>query len=80
MPRLSAEISVWRTLTTKAKDLPTSVPVGHPLIKCHNPAPSEPPLAPLHAENNESLSLRVTPEVLQATFQGTLELAVAGQL
>ena len=58
--------------------MPTSVPVGQPLIRCQRPAPSL-PFWPRHWEKSESLSLSVT-ESEHATFHGTDGSAVLGHL
>lgn len=55
---------------------PISVPVGHPVMRCHSPAPSPAPFAPRHAENNERRSSKVVSP--QATFQAVAGSGVAG--
>jgi hypothetical protein len=57
--------------------MPTSEPVGQPLMRCQRPEPSE-PLLPLHCENNERRESNSAP--LQGTFHGRAGSGVDGQL
>jgi len=57
--------------------MPTSDPVGQPLMRCHKPMLSL-PLAPRHCENKDSRASSSAP--LQATFQSVFGSAVVGQL
>jgi hypothetical protein len=57
--------------------IPTSDPVGHPLIRCHKPMLSF-PLLPRHCENIER---RLSSAALaQGTFHGAVESTVDGHL
>lgn len=73
---LEPEDVCWQSVASHA--IPTSEPVGQPLMRCHSPAPSA-PFCPRHPEKIESRSLRVTDEE-QATFQGASEVAEEGHL
>lgn len=67
---------------------PTSDPSLQSVNKCHRPAPSLPPLLPLHCENADSREFKESAELEeplvedegQAVFHGRLEDAVLGQL
>jgi hypothetical protein len=68
----------WRkTYNVASHAIPTSEPVGQPLMRCHRPTPSE-PLSPRHCENSDRRSLRST--VLQSTFHGKDWLTGFGHL
>ena len=66
----------WQSVASQA--IPTSEPVGQPLMRCQSPAPSL-PFWPRQPEKMESRSLRVT-DSEHATFQGASEVAVEGHL
>jgi hypothetical protein len=57
--------------------IPTSEPVGQPLIKCHKPKLSL-LLVPRHCENKDKREPRSAD--VQGTFQGKLASVVFGQL
>lgn len=65
---------------------PTSEPSLQSVRRCHNPAPSLPPLLPLHCENADkralspSAELELEPDAGHAVFQGTDWVAALGQL
>lgn len=65
----------WQRVASQA--MPTSEPVGQPLIRCHRPALSL-PFCPRHCENSESRWSSST--LLQSTFQGIFGSAVVGHL
>jgi hypothetical protein len=65
------------THRVESQAIPTSVPVGQPLMRCHKPAPSL-PRVPRHCEKIDNRSLRTT--VLQSTFQGKEGSATLGHL
>ena len=73
---LEPDAVCWQSVASQA--MPTSEPVGQPLMRCHRPAPSS-PLSPRHWEKRDRRSLRVT-ESEHATFQGASDGAVLGQL
>lgn len=58
--------------------IPTSVPVGQPLMRCQRPALSL-LLWPRHAENSDRRSFKVT-FAWQARFHGVVGSATLGQL
>lgn len=58
--------------------IPTSVPVGHPLMRCHRPAPSV-PFWPRQSENSDRRSFKVT-LVWQGMFHGVAGSAWLGHL
>ena len=66
----------WQSVASHA--IPTSEPVGQPLMRCQRPAPSS-PLSPRHCEKSERRSLSVV-DSEQATFQGAEAGAVLGHL
>ena len=66
-----------KTYSVASQAMPTSDPVGHPLIKCHKPILSL-PFVPRHCENIER---RLSSSALeQGTFHGAVVSTVDGQL
>lgn len=70
------EAACWHSVMSQA--MPTSEPVGHPLIRCQRPALSS-PLSPRHCEKIDRRSFNVTLSE-QATFHGAAGSAVVGHL
>lgn len=65
------------THSVASQAMPTSDPVGHPLIRCHKPILSL-PFVPRHWENIER---RLSSSALaQGTFHGAVASTVDGQL
>lgn len=66
-----------KTYSVASQAMPTSDPVGHPLIKCHKPILSL-PFVPRHCENIER---RLSSSALeQLTFHGAVVSTTDGQL
>jgi hypothetical protein len=66
------------TYSVPSQAMPTSVPVGQSLMRCHRPAPSS-PFLPRQAEKSDRRSSRAT-RLLQSMFHAKLGSAVDGQL
>ena len=73
---LPPEAVCWQSVASHA--IPTSEPVGQPLIRCQRPAPSS-PFLPRQSEKIERRSFSVI-DSWHATFQGKSAGAVDGQL
>lgn len=73
--KVSSVVNIAHSVPSQA--MPTSVPVGQPLIRCHNPVLSFPCL-PLQSEKSDRRFSRVT--LPQATFQGRVGSVGVGQL
>lgn len=85
-PSLDVEVDTLHKVPNQAT--PTSEPSLQSVNKCHRPAPSDPPLLPLHCEKAESRLLSDSAEEEDAeeedeghaVFQGKEEEATLGQL